>query len=325
MIETPFSKMEITGQQVEAWSEAPPLTTPYHDRITYVAREAAAYASEQWAKVLTVFIDKIGGDGPSLWNWQGQTPTPERVVNYLDQHVKYLEELSGGKWVAMILKFLQDHGSEVEGKWGEVDPEWAKSALEELLEVREQVAAEGETFDSNVKIRTVQDAAVENLSLKEAAHRAIKLLKNTEERLQMERQGGCKEKMFLYACRSTVNAMVVASNEEDALRKFEENYSEIVDSVVKEVPKAVTNEVVDPVYCMLPGNMWEGYVPHGDYYGPQEECSYYTVEAHEKRLAEMKEKEERMTALLDGLSEDDIETLKKLLLSEKEREILKYR
>jgi hypothetical protein len=316
--------MEITGQQVEGWSEALPLTTSYHDRITHVAKEAAAYASEQWAKVLTAFIDKIGGDGPSLWNWQGQTPTPEKVVNYLEKHVKYLEELSESKWIAMILKFLQDHGSEVEGKWGEVDAEWAKSALEELLEVREQVAAENEMFDSNVRVRTIQDAAVENLPLKEAAHRAIKLLKNTEERLQMERQGSRKEEMFLYFCKSTVNAMVVASNEEDALIKFEENYSEIVDSVAKEVPKAVVNEVIDRVHCMLPGNMWEGYVPHGDYYGPQEECSYYTVEAHEKRLAEKKEKEECMAALLEGLSEGDIETLKDLLLSEREKEILEY-
>lgn len=317
--------MEITGQQVEAWSEAPPLTTPYHDRITHVAKEAAAYASEQWAKKLTAFIDKMGGDGSSLWNWQGQTPAPEEVVNYLEKHVKYLEELSEGKWIAMILKFLQDHGSEVEGKWGEVDTEWAKSALEELLEVREQVAAEGETFSQLNKISKVRSNVADSLTLDEAAQKSIKILKNTEMRLQEERSSSSsREKMFLYLCKSTINAMVVASNEEDALMKFEENYSEIVDSVVKEVPKAVVNEVVDRVYCMLPGNMWEGYVPHGDYYGPQEECSYYTVEAHEKRLAERKEKEERMTALLDGLSEGDIETLKDLLLSEREKESISF-
>lgn len=40
--------------------------------------------SEQWAKALTSWVDKHGGDGPSLWEWQGKCPTPAKVVEYLD-------------------------------------------------------------------------------------------------------------------------------------------------------------------------------------------------------------------------------------------------
>lgn len=40
--------------------------------------------SRQWAKALTTWIDKHGGDGPSLWEWSGKCPTPEMVVGYLD-------------------------------------------------------------------------------------------------------------------------------------------------------------------------------------------------------------------------------------------------
>jgi hypothetical protein len=48
--------------------------------------------SDDWAKALTNFVDEIGGDGPYLWQWSGTTPTPEKVVGYLRDHVNYLEQ-----------------------------------------------------------------------------------------------------------------------------------------------------------------------------------------------------------------------------------------
>ena len=43
--------------------------------------------SDQWADALTNFIDEIGGDGPSLWQWKGITPTPEKIVEYLREYI----------------------------------------------------------------------------------------------------------------------------------------------------------------------------------------------------------------------------------------------
>jgi hypothetical protein len=48
--------------------------------------------SNQWAEALTNFIDEIGGDGSSLWQWKGITPTPEKIVEYLRDYIQYLEQ-----------------------------------------------------------------------------------------------------------------------------------------------------------------------------------------------------------------------------------------
>jgi hypothetical protein len=48
--------------------------------------------SNQWADALTNFIDEIGGDDPSLWQWEGITPTPEKIVEYLREWIQYLEQ-----------------------------------------------------------------------------------------------------------------------------------------------------------------------------------------------------------------------------------------
>jgi hypothetical protein len=48
--------------------------------------------SNQWAEALTNFIEEIGGDGPSLWEWKRITPTPEKIVEYLRDYIQYLEQ-----------------------------------------------------------------------------------------------------------------------------------------------------------------------------------------------------------------------------------------
>ena len=45
-----------------------------------------------WANALTNFVDEIGGDGPSLWQWAGIVPTPKKVVDELRELVNHLEE-----------------------------------------------------------------------------------------------------------------------------------------------------------------------------------------------------------------------------------------
>jgi len=45
--------------------------------------------SKRWADVLSNFIDKHGGDSPTLWNWSDNTPTPEKVVECLRELVDF--------------------------------------------------------------------------------------------------------------------------------------------------------------------------------------------------------------------------------------------
>jgi hypothetical protein len=40
---------------------------------------------QRWATELSNFIDKHGGDSPALWEWGGITPTPEKVVECLQE------------------------------------------------------------------------------------------------------------------------------------------------------------------------------------------------------------------------------------------------
>lgn len=45
--------------------------------------------SKQWARVLSDFIDQLGGDSPALWQWSGKTPTPEKVVECLRELIDF--------------------------------------------------------------------------------------------------------------------------------------------------------------------------------------------------------------------------------------------
>ena len=66
--------------------------------------------SNQWAEELTNFIEEIGGDGPSLWEWKGITPTPEKVVKYLREYIQYLEQSAADRELEACCEwFLQNN------------------------------------------------------------------------------------------------------------------------------------------------------------------------------------------------------------------------
>ena len=50
--------------------------------------------SKRWATALSGLIDELGGDSPALWEWNGITPTPEKVVEYLRENIQYLQQLA---------------------------------------------------------------------------------------------------------------------------------------------------------------------------------------------------------------------------------------
>ena len=51
-----------------------------------------ASVSNQWATALSGLIDKLGGDSPALWEWEGKTPTPEKVVECLRENIQYIAD-----------------------------------------------------------------------------------------------------------------------------------------------------------------------------------------------------------------------------------------
>jgi hypothetical protein len=70
---------------------------------------------QRWATALSNFIDELGGDSPALWEWEGKTPTPEKVVEYLRENIQYLQQLAADEeleacceWVIKYLPYLGD-------------------------------------------------------------------------------------------------------------------------------------------------------------------------------------------------------------------------
>jgi hypothetical protein len=75
-----------------------PITKPHYDSLTpgnkTMYEIAEKEVSKQWATALSDFIDKLGGDSPAFWEWNGITPTPEKVVECLREHIQYLQQLA---------------------------------------------------------------------------------------------------------------------------------------------------------------------------------------------------------------------------------------
>ena len=65
-----------------------------------------ASVSNQWATALSGLIDKLGGDSPALWEWEGKTPTPEKVVEYLREHIQYLQQLAADEELEACVELL---------------------------------------------------------------------------------------------------------------------------------------------------------------------------------------------------------------------------
>lgn len=235
-------EMEPTWLQIEAWLDsAPTLSTSYHDHITFIAVQAARWASEQWFHGLKQFIRDNGGE---------------------------LEKNS----IESVL-----------------------DALESLIEVKEQVAAEAELPSHSATMTETTPFPMSDPSLS----------------CQHD-----KDAKFLYLCKAEITVPVVGSSAEDALYNFETDFSDIAYDIRREVPQAVKTEVLDRVYHLAPDSVWHDYHPHGDYYGSQENCAYYTVAAHQKREIENDERRARVQKLISSLAIEDIELLKRELCSD---------
>ena len=91
------TKLEFTIEPElieDLWSTTANYRTFANDVAEMMVSSTKVKVSNQWATALSNLIDELGGDGPALWDWKGITPTPERVVEYLREHIKYLEQIA---------------------------------------------------------------------------------------------------------------------------------------------------------------------------------------------------------------------------------------
>ena len=90
-----------------------PITKPYFydglppgEKTMY--RVAEKEVSKQWATALSGLIDELGGDSPALWEWNGITPTPEKVVECLRENIQYREQLAADDELERCVEWLGD-------------------------------------------------------------------------------------------------------------------------------------------------------------------------------------------------------------------------
>jgi hypothetical protein len=65
------------------------------------ADELAALRVNGWVSAMTNLVDQIGGGGPSLSEWGATVPTPEKVAEYLREHIEYLEQAATSRGVRL--------------------------------------------------------------------------------------------------------------------------------------------------------------------------------------------------------------------------------
>ena len=107
---------KVFGEQMTEIEEPEmPITKPlYYDDLTpgdkTRYRVAEIEVSKQWATALSGLIDDLGGDSPALWEWEGKTPTPEKVVEYLRENIQYLQQLAADEELEACCEwFLQNN------------------------------------------------------------------------------------------------------------------------------------------------------------------------------------------------------------------------
>lgn len=73
--------------------------------------------SKQWATALSGLIDELGGDSPALWEWEGKTPTPEKVVECLRELVDFHMSIAADNELEACCEWLTDQSLHLDGSY----------------------------------------------------------------------------------------------------------------------------------------------------------------------------------------------------------------
>jgi hypothetical protein len=96
--------------------------------------------STRWADTLSEFIDKLGGDSPALWEWNGITPTPEKVVECLQELFDFHMQIATDGELDECCRILEINGyfehRDMLLKYRRPQPTLKSQALKDLETVR---------------------------------------------------------------------------------------------------------------------------------------------------------------------------------------------
>lgn len=121
------------------------------------------------------------------------------------------------------------------------------------------------------------------------------------------------DELSLYLVTTTIEIPVVAKDEDDVERVVYENYAAIVSDVVRDSYAAsnlVEIQAFETVEELQENSFLRNITPHGDEYGEQYTCEYYTQVEKEKRKKEKEDRTNRIQSLIGGLDSESLELLR---------------
>lgn len=125
------------------------------------------------------------------------------------------------------------------------------------------------------------------------------------------------DELSLFLVTTTIEIPVVAKNEDDAERVVYGNYSDIVSSFIRNTSEAESHvdiQAYEEVVELSENSFLRNHYPHGDDYGGQYTCEYYTKVEKEKRKKEQENKMNKIQSLLDELDSESMEILRDYFL-----------
>ena len=126
------------------------------------------------------------------------------------------------------------------------------------------------------------------------------------------------DELSLYLVTTTIELPVVAKNETDAESIVYENYSDIVEDLLcvtgYNVASVLEIQAYEEVVELPENSKLRNITPHGDFYGGQYTCEYYTQVEKEKRKKENNDRKNKIQSLIGSLDSESLDLLRDYFL-----------
>ena len=125
------------------------------------------------------------------------------------------------------------------------------------------------------------------------------------------------DEVSLFLVTTTIEVPVVAKNETDAERVVYENYSDIISDLIhypSDAKSLVDIQTYEEVVELPENSPLRNITPHGDDYGGQYTCEYYTQVEKEKRMKEKEDRMNKIQSLIGGLDSESVDLLRDYFL-----------
>lgn len=123
------------------------------------------------------------------------------------------------------------------------------------------------------------------------------------------------DQLSLIKVHTTIEVVVAAKDFTDARRIVRENYGSIVYELHTVDADALDIQGFETVNELDEDSSLRNYNPHGDEYGGQYTCEYYTTVEKDKRTQERNKRVNQVQNLIASLDEDSLELLRNHFIS----------